>query len=477
MRSRTTPLVLVLCLLSDGVQSVAAWQRTLTSAGPVSQDLAQALVIDSAGNVIVGGTFWPSFRKRSRGVVLKLSSVGGSQMWRRRIKGMPYVDSEVRVLALDSQEDIIAGGRSSELFTVTKLDGAKGRQLWRRTLGGEAGLFGYNEAAAVVVDRNDDVIAGGSVGNSNAPGDYGDFAVVRLSSATGEEVWRHILRGPRCGESAVAVALDGAGDVLAAGNVPIDGAGCDSDADVLKLSGADGEERWRYDLGGPPGPSGGDGDQARALAVDGAGDVIIAGWVHDGPSPGTPLVIGKLAGGSGSELWRVVVESDGFPDAATLEVDPNGDVILGGGIAIAGGETLRREVVVFKLARDDGRALWRQTISDAALAAMTLDAAGDILVAGALGGPEGPESDLGVVKLSGITGEPRWSKLVDGSASGIGCSGESICGPVDRDTAFAVAVDSAGGIVTAGQLVQRVHAPTYGRRSHTDFAVVKFRDR
>ncbi len=65
--------------------------------------------------------------------------------------------------------------------------------------------------------RQVDVVASGFF---IVPGAGADFAVVKLSGADGREVWRSVLNGAASqADLAVALAVDGDGDIVAAGAV------------------------------------------------------------------------------------------------------------------------------------------------------------------------------------------------------------------------------------------------------------------
>jgi hypothetical protein len=122
----------------------------------------------------------------------------------------------------------------------------------------------------VGVDAAGDVLAGGFVGNvaTNL-----DFAVLKLSGADGAELWWHEIDGLDTAidqDEASALSVDARGDVLAAGTLR--GAGAVNVITVVKLDGLGGGERWRQEI--PSEAGGGDG---RLLALDAAGNALAAG--------------------------------------------------------------------------------------------------------------------------------------------------------------------------------------------------------
>jgi hypothetical protein len=92
----------------------------------------------------------------------------------------------------------------------------------------------------------------------------------RFAGTSGAEIWRHTLNGSANDEeSAYAVAVDAAGDVVAVGDT-MDAAN-GRDFTVVKLAGGTGAELWRYDIA-EPSPA-----RAQCVAIDSAGDVLVGG--------------------------------------------------------------------------------------------------------------------------------------------------------------------------------------------------------
>jgi hypothetical protein len=107
---------------------------------------------------------------------------------------------------------------------------------WQTTITGT--LSSFELAQAVAVDGSDDVVAAGWTEHT---GSGRDFTVVKLDGAGGAERWRYVLNGTLSSfDVALAVVVDGAGDVVAAGLTQNTGSG--EDFTVVKLRGSDGED-------------------------------------------------------------------------------------------------------------------------------------------------------------------------------------------------------------------------------------------
>jgi cysteine-rich repeat protein len=110
------------------------------------------------------------------------------------------------------------------------------------------------------------------------------------------------------------VELDGSDDVLAAGWLLNNSTG--REFTVVKLDGTNGLEAWHQEING----SDDDRDEANAVAVDAAGDVIAAGSVDNDPTRGDFTVV-KLGGSDGAN----VICGDGVVEGTETCDDSNTD--------------------------------------------------------------------------------------------------------------------------------------------------------
>ncbi|HJQ84151.1 MAG TPA: hypothetical protein VKA21_08750 [Candidatus Binatia bacterium] len=172
--------------------------------------------------------------------------------------------------------------------------------------------------------------------------------------------------------------------------------------------------------------------RAAALAVDASGNVVVGS--------GDVFQVVKRAAADGRALWRH--EGPGFPSqAVAVVVDAGGDVIAAGRIGGA--------FAVVKLAGATGATLWtallQGTESNSAChaSAVALDAAGDVLAAGQMV-ETGTGANFAVVKLAGADGSETWRRAIAGT---LGASA------APSNEALAVAVDATGDVAAAGRLV------------------------
>jgi hypothetical protein len=141
---------------------VAAWHVDIVGTATRSNDAARAIAVDAGGHVVIAGVTQNS--------------------------GIP------------------------QDFTVLKVDGSRGVELWRKVIHGTASSTqGSDGANAVAVDAAGNVFAAGVVTNADTGA---DFIVVKFDEATGAELWRQTINGTANGfDAANTVAVDAAGDV------------------------------------------------------------------------------------------------------------------------------------------------------------------------------------------------------------------------------------------------------------------------
>lgn len=440
---RITAWLLSLALLMTGAwpHQAGAWRQEITGVGGAGFDLAYALAIDANGDVVACGAL-DNGDAGAAFTVVKFASATGAELWRREIAGTASIDEGAQEVVLDGLGDVFAAGEIDLAFTVIKLSGTTGAELWRLSLDGTNTSFRTVQLArTLALDGAGDVVAAGFL-NNEATGR--DFAVVKVAGDSGAELWRYDLDGgDGAPDQAIAVAVDAAGDVVAGGE--LEGSGVGNDFTVVKLAGTTGDEVWIERINGTENAD----DGAFAVAIDAGGDVIATG-VIDNTATREDFAVVKFAAATGATLWRHEIDGGGvgkisFEQGRGLALDSGGDVI-----AIGEVENLAaaQDITVIKFASATGAELWRREINgrDTSVAldvgfAVAVDGADDVLAAGRL--ENGPKSafDLAVIKLAGATGAEVWRQEIDG---------DSRRTSPGQEEARAVAVDAAGDVVAAG---------------------------
>ncbi|NIM06461.1 MAG: hypothetical protein GTN65_12825, partial [Armatimonadetes bacterium] len=236
-----------------------------------------------------------------------------------------------------------------------------------------------------------------------------------------------------------------------------------SDAVLAKFSPA-GDHLWSVNLGGTANENG------RAVATDAAGNVIVAGTrfsyevnYDGGVGKGfaySDVFLAKFSP-TGEYLWSGVYGGGDYDYATAVAVDGNGDVLLAGyfkGTATFGGAHFtstgsNNDIFVAKYSGVDGHHLWSMTFGDLSndvITGIAADNADNIVVTGQFGGSinfgggtltTAGAFDIFIAKFS-PSGAHMWSKRIGGQGN---------------DEAGGVAVDSSGNIVLSGYFLNTVN--------------------
>jgi hypothetical protein len=448
----------------DSDTGAQSWRTVIDGTATASDDRALGVAVAPDGDIVSVGEIKNHDTSRDF-AVFKFAGDDGAVRWKYEANGTAS-DSIDRALAVavDSSSDVIAAGLTENQvtgddLTVIKLSGATGAARWAQVIKGDAN--GSDFALAVAIDAHGDAFIAGSIYSADTGS---DFVVLKMSGETGAELWRYSVDGGARGiDEALSIAVDGSGDVFAAGITESSDSGLDFA--VVKLSGKDGTELWRQSINGTFAAS---GDEAFAVAIDSTGDAIAAGLTSGIRLGGTTVTasdftVVKFAGATGAELWRYVLDgtlTSSTDIAQAVAVDRTGQVFAAGRT-----ENLQsfQDFTFVKLDATTGRPLWTRAVGalagntgdDEALA-LAIDGQGNPVVTG---GTFGPTSlDFTVLKADGATGADLWRRDINGSQLGT-------LKPADEG--LAVAIDPHGDVVAAGL--------TENEGTGSDFTVVKHR--
>jgi uncharacterized delta-60 repeat protein len=259
-----------------------------------SIDCATAIAVDEAGNVYVAGYSEGSGTGQDYATVKYNSS--GVEQWAARYDGPASGMDRAAALALDDDGNIYVTGRSAGSGTSNDYATVK-----YNSAGVEQWVSRYNapgnnsdRASAIAVDDTGNVyVTGGSV-SATADNDY---ATVMYNSS-GVEQWVARYDGPNNDfDWPYAIALDGMGNSYVAGGSY--GVGTYEDYATVKYD-PSGTEQWVERYNGP----GNHWDVARAMFVDGAGNIYVTGY-SGGTGTGDDYATLKYAS-TGVEEQRIV---------------------------------------------------------------------------------------------------------------------------------------------------------------------------
>ena len=245
---------------ADGTER---WTRQF---GSNRWDVAQSIAVDQAGHVFVAGYDLDSRNGDEDGFVKSFAAADGTAGWTISLSSTSFDDA--RSVAVDAGGDVLVGGAYNSMAFVGAYS-ADGSALWTSRFAGALvnGIAAGANGTAVVVGTS----AGGGLPGQVALG--GSDAFVRTYTSAGLEAWTSQF-GSGADDAADAVAVNQAGDIFVvgstAGALPGQASSGGSDAFVRAYH-PDGTESWTTQFG-----SSGT-DLAFGLAVDGAGNVIVAG--------------------------------------------------------------------------------------------------------------------------------------------------------------------------------------------------------
>ena len=431
------------------------WRASLNGSG-TGVDIYSALTTDSAGNIYTTG--FAGNGGNNELVVVKYAP-GGAPQWQAFVTGVGSASSAaLMAIAVDTGGNVIVTGyRSNGVendFLVVKFD-STGNELWRATEGENTGLT--TTLASGAVGRNAlaiDSAGGVYVTGQSGLATNGDFVTAKVNSS-GTVQWQALLNGPSGGvDRAYALAVDGSGNVYVTGDSFAAG---HSDYMTVKYDTA-GVEQWRAQ----PGHAANASNSARALAVDAAGNVMVAGYA----STGTGFLTIKYSA-NGVEQWKVPANSaTGSSDTpVAMAVDTAGNIVVTGhrfdGV---------QEGYLTVMYNPSGVEQWRAVLTGNGteprqVSAVAIDSAGNVVVAGdstvkysasgiqqwytadsfrAYALALGTDASIVVAGTGGLivkyagNGVEQWRRAINGAVDG-------------NDLVYALAVDVDGSVYVTGR--------------------------
>jgi len=322
---RTTgPDYYTISYTSGGVQGLSARYD-----GPAHEgDYANAIVVDSSGNVYVTGYSYRGMPyKHSDYCTLKYDSTR-KLVWNAQYDDRRNGNDVATAVAVDNSGFVYITGRSEDSLTKTdvkhydyytiKYNASTGRVEWGARYNGS--VNGIDEATAIAVDAVGNVyVTGRSLGNGTGL----DYITIKYAPTGGNPLWAARYNNINGNDEATAIAVDLLGNVYVTGKSQGNGTGLDY---VTIKYDTIGIQKWvvRYNNALANGA-----DEAAAIAVDSAGNVYVTGksW---GNTTGFDYFTIKY-GSSGDMVWRVRYNHSGGNDEATaVVVDAAGNVYVTG---------------------------------------------------------------------------------------------------------------------------------------------------
>jgi hypothetical protein len=288
--------------------------------GTVVTDAALAVVLDSTGNIYVGGITWGDMSNMGLDGFVAKFDASGTRLWIRYVH--TPADDTLQTLAVDGNDNVVVAGythgdlfgvsQGNADFFVAKFDGA-GNSVW----GVQHGTSGLDRVGGVVADAEGNVlVAGFTSGDLDGNFNAGDFDILLVKyDAMGVRQWTRQFGGP-ASDVASALAFDSAGNLylgartsgLLDGSISAQGR---DDGLVIKFDTA-GNRLWTRQAGSAA------EDFAMMITVDGSDRVVLGGYTM-GAFDGNAHVGGFDAflvayDAAGTKLWsrQVGTAADDF---------------------------------------------------------------------------------------------------------------------------------------------------------------------
>lgn len=372
-------------------------------------------------------------RIRSAVVILALSSSTAfaetiSEKWNASYDGPAHAGESIAAIAVDGFGNVFATGSvaaysSGYLYGnwATLKYSPSGTQRWVVTYDGPSQNIDQPNAV-VYDDRGNVYVSGYSIDSGCRTAKY---------DADGAEVWATAYPG-QC----TSAAFDEDGHLYVAGNTQ------QQDLLLIKYS-TDGVQQWVRTYAGPAGLW----ETAARVKLDSLGQPVVVA-LSERADYGKSFVIAKYDL-QGNSLWTRRIDTVRAWLDPSIAIDDEDNVVIAGAISGSGGY----DALAAKF-DPQGEPLWQSVWngstgkSDRA-EAVTVDAAGDVIIAGFTNGSTGYLSAaMATVKLSGVNGGVQWVRSLGGGS--LPASGRAM--GITSDSSGNVYV--VGGVANDGRIVK-----------------------
>jgi len=364
-------LSFLFCGTIFGAEGDVLWTRTYDSPG-AGDDIGWGIAVDGSGNVYVTG--YEEVAGEEDNIWVRKYTSGGDVVWTRTYNGADDGDDIGYGIAVDGSGNVYVTGYE----TVSGEGGniwvrkydSDGDVVWTRTYNGAANS--WDEGSSIAVDRSGNVYVTGYE-ESGAANDRDIW--VRKYNSNGQEVWARTHNGPGSDDDeGYGIAVDGSGNVYVAGCEW--GVG-EEDIWVRKYT-SGGDEVWTRTYNGTASQN----DQGYDIAVDGSGNVYVIGYeIVAGESRNIWI---RKYNSEGDEVWTTTHNGifDGWDEGYGIAVDGSGNVYVTGCHQVSGASL---EIWVRKY-DSDGKEVWtRSHNGDGERSGfdIAVDGSGNVYVAGA----------------------------------------------------------------------------------------------
>ncbi len=439
----TKKLLILAILLVTGVPTFAqsvdtAWVRRYNGPLGYASDESRALAVDNYGNVYVTGQSYDTSLSGDYTTIKYYPN--GDTAWLRRYSLPGRSRDEAYAIAVDDSNNVYVTGYSSGSgtsydYATIKYD-SSGNELWVMRYNGPGN--GNDHAIALAVDGSGNVYV---TGWSFSSGTYDDYATIKYYP-DGDTAWVRRYNGPTNGwDQARAIAVDGSGNVYVTGSSI--GSGTGSDYATIKYY-PNGDTAWVRRYNGP----GNSDEGVKAIAVDCSGNVYVTGESYDSGTYDDFATIKYYPNGDTAWVRRYNGPDNWYDGAYAVAADDSGNVYVTGWSMGTSYDYLTIKY------GPNGDELWVQRYNGSANSAdwayaMALDGSCNIYVTG---WSIGTYLDFATIKYDS-SGNELWVRRYNGPGN-------------ERDQVYAIAVDAPGNVYVTGR--------SYGSGTDHDYATIKY---
>jgi uncharacterized delta-60 repeat protein len=409
--------LLVVCmvalpLLAHGAGGDVIWQFDDAMSG---KQESKATVVDTHGDVIVTGYQNLAGGTNDDYYTVKFKGDGSGVAWRAAFDKAGGSD-QATAIAVDSNNDVIVtgyvwSGLNIDIHTI-KYDSGTGAVVWQHTFNGAAN--GLDRGTSVAVDNQRNVYVGGYSQNGSGATDY---IVLKYAPGGGAPLWQATYHGPAGGANQLSAIAAGGGGIA------VTGQSWNGTAFDMATVGYDysGTKLWekRYSTGGANFCAG------RFVKLDGAGNVLVSGSVSNGID--LDIYTAKYSGAAQSEttppapalLWERTYNNAYDDEPKGLAVDQDGSVFVTGYTWTLAG---RNNYYTARYDGGNGALIWDAifdsgTGSDDITTAtgIVVDPAADVFVTGYT--ITAGNADFQTIKYKKENGNQLWQSRFNGAAN------------------------------------------------------------
>lgn len=296
------------------------WEQRYDGPG-MGYDAPYGIALDSLGNVFVTGVSAGTDTGDDY-TTIKFNS-SGQQQWVKRYNGSGNGYDVAQALAVDSFGNVTVTGYSTDITglgdCVTVKYDANGHRLWAKRINNGGTDYG----TAVTTDAVGNVyVTGGTTG----PGTNIDYLTLKYDSS-GHTQWAAAYSSPGSNwDEGRSVGVDAAGNVYVTGVLAFSEGGSTDDFGTIKYDSA-GVEQWVQIYDGPAHIA----DEAFSIAVDPDGNSYVVGY-GNGLSSGTDITTIKYdTAGVQQWLQAYNGPANNTDTGFDIGIDTAGNVYVSGG--------------------------------------------------------------------------------------------------------------------------------------------------